>query len=92
MPVSAKPHDQASEMRAGPGLEGNEMKHVKTAFLGAILLAGTALAVSSPAKAQVQIQGYVGTDPYYGTDPNYVDPNYDPNYAQNYQDPAYDHQ
>jgi len=67
------------------------MNHVKKAFLGAILMAGTALVVSAPAKAQVQVQvqGYVGADPYYGADPNYVDPNYDPNYAQNYQDPYY---
>jgi len=70
------------------------MRHVKKAFLGAILLAGTALVLSSPARAQVvQFEGYVGTDPNYGADPNYVDPNYDPNYtqdyAQNYQDPNY---
>ena len=81
------------------------MIRVKTAVLGAVLLASTALAASAPAKAQgVQFEGYVGTDPYYGTDPNYgddpyygqgyqdpaYDPYYDQQYAQNYQDPAYD--
>ncbi len=79
------------------------MKHVNKAFLGAILLAGTALVASSPAKAQVvQFEGYVGTDPNYGADPyaqgyqdpayGYQDPGYDPNYAEGYQDPAYGYQ
>jgi hypothetical protein len=68
------------------------MKYTSKAFLGAVLLAGTALVGLAPAKAQqVHIQGYVGTDPYYGADPNYApDPNYDPYYDQGYQDPAYD--
>lgn len=63
------------------------MRHINKAFLGAILMAGTALVgASTPAKAQsFSIQGSVGTDPYYGTDPNY-----DPYYDQGYQDPAYD--
>src|SRR4030095_16986684 len=91
MPVSA-PERTPSGAR-----EGEKMRFNK-AVLGAILLAGTALAASAPAKAQVvQFEGYVGTDPY-GADPNYVDPNYDPNYAQGYdpnyaqgyQDPGYD--
>ena len=62
------------------------MRRVKTAVLGAVLLASTALAASGPANAQsFSVQGYVGNDPYYGTDPNY-----DPNYNQGYQDPNYD--
>ena len=75
------------------------MIRVRTAAIGALLLASSALAASMPAKAQsFQIQGYVGSDPAYGADPNYnpyydqgyQDPAYDPNYAQTYQDPSYD--
>src|SRR5262245_52736331 len=74
------------------GRERTEMLKVKKAVLGAVLLAGTALALAAPAKAQVvQFEGQVGTDPGYGTDPygqTYQDPPYDPNYQ--YQDPGYD--
>ena len=53
------------------------MIRVKTAVLGAVLLASTALAASAPAKAQSFSSSRVTSerDPYYGTDPNY-DPRY----------------
>jgi hypothetical protein len=68
-------------------MEGSEMRHINKAFLGAILMAGTALVgASAPARAQsFSIQGYVGNDPYYGSEPSY-----DPYYDQGYQDPSYD--
>src|SRR5215468_5443270 len=64
-----------------------------TTLLSAIALAGTALVVTAPAKAQVD--AYVGSDgvgvnvgPAYGYDPNY-DSYADP-YANAYADPYAD--
>src|SRR5215208_6430362 len=65
------------------------MMQVKKAVLGAVLLAGTALALAVPAQAQVvQFQGYVGTGPNYGPDPNYAaeQPYSDQGYEDQYGD------
>jgi len=66
------------------------MRRVSVAFVGALMVAGTAFAVSTPANAQVEIQGYFGTDPYYGADRGYgADPYYDQGYGDQGYDPHY---